>query len=110
MRDNLNRRQARLEGGQIAGTKADLDDSEFLYVRVPEQAADRGRIESLSRQAADLGKHLRVVSSASATDMVPWVLTPLNLLPDAVLDDEILRLRAVVEADDIMNREPPHAH
>lgn len=108
MTTHLQRRLARLEPAQIAGTRADLEESEFLFVRLPEDSSTARMRDKLERCALDLGKQLRVVSGPAAASMSPGVLTPLNLIPDAVLDDETERLRDIIGSDRSFEKEDVH--
>jgi hypothetical protein len=95
---SLDRRISRLEQSSFLGSQEELDECEFLFMRVPEGYLTDPHFEKSQTLASKLGKHLICLDSPAAHSLPLWALTPLDRLSDELLDEQIKDLSQRVEA------------
>jgi hypothetical protein len=95
---SLDRRLSRLEKTSFLGSQAELDECEFLFMRVPEGYQADPQYEKSYALARKLGKQLICLDSPAAHSLPLWALTPLDRLSDELLDEQVNELERRIAA------------
>lgn len=95
---SLDRRLSRLEQSSFLGSQAELDECEFLFMRVPEGYQADPQLEKSEAFASKLGKQLICLDTAAADSLPLWALMPLDRLSDEFLDEQVKELERSIAA------------
>lgn len=95
---NLDNRIARLEQSSFLGSQEELDECEFLFMRVPVGYQADPQFEKSKAFASKLGKHVICLDSAAANSLPLWALVPLDRLSDELLDELANELKHSIAA------------
>ena len=95
---SLDRRLSRLEQSSFLGSQQELDECEFLFMRVPQGYQADPQFNKSQALASKLGKHLIRLDSTAAHSLPFWALMPLDRLSDEMLDEQINRLECSIAA------------
>jgi hypothetical protein len=105
---NLDRRISRLEQSFFLGSQEELDESEFLFMRVPTDYKQDPQFETSQVLAGKLGKTLICLDSAASCSLRLWALLPLDRLSDELIDEQIDALSQKLEASQSQTGETLH--
>ena len=95
---SLNRRLARLEQSSFLGSQEELDECEFLFMRVPVDYRADPQFDKSQAFASKLGKHLICLDSIAANYIPLWALVPLDRLSNELLDEQVIELKRSIAA------------
>ena len=95
---SLDRRLSRLEQSSFLGSQAELDECEFLFMRVPEGYQADPQFEKSQALASKLGKHLICLDTPAAHSLPLWALMPLDRISNELLDEQINQLERSIAA------------
>ena len=103
---SLDRRLSRLEQSSFLGSQDELDECEFLFMRVPEGYQADPQWEKSHALANKLGKRLICLDTPAAHFLPLWALTPLDRLSDELLDEQVNLLERSIAAMQVSQSQP----
>ena len=103
---SLDRRLSRLEQSSFLGSQAELDDCEFLFMRVPVDHQADPQFEKSQAFAKKLGKTVICLDSPAANSLPLWALMPLDRLSDELLDEQVSELERSIAAMQVAEIQP----
>ena len=108
---SLDRRLSRLEQTSFLGSQEELDECEFLFMRVPEGYQADPQWEKSQALASKLGKQLICLDTPAAHSLPLWALLPLDRLSDEFLEKQVNELeRSIAEMEAAQSQTAENLH